>query len=284
MKRIAILLAISSVFLTACATTRWVRTPVAKEGDFVVTLEQLQDKGAVVPQQYAQPFKIQPKALAKIMRDLKYSEKSGLLGKKETSPVFQEVEIDRLAPVLAGALANADATQRVRFTSYNRGKALIFSVSRETEGVMFVKPENRLNIAFNYINAEIEPDSVNTLPPNFSKMDPLRIRATSTILLPDPDYATLHVTDDDQTAPMWVVIDLDKLDQILSKAPAMPAAEQQTTAPEPQPTVAPAAPSGNALQKDIKAKLQYLKGLLDDGLISEEDYNAKKAELLEKIK
>ena len=37
------------------------------------------------------------------------------------------------------------------------------------------------------------------------------------------------------------------------------------------------------LKQDIKIKLRYLKELLDEGLITEKDYNAKKMELLGKI-
>jgi hypothetical protein len=42
--------------------------------------------------------------------------------------------------------------------------------------------------------------------------------------------------------------------------------------------------SEDMLKEHIKNKLKYLKELLDDGLISEEDYTGKKKELLDKIK
>ncbi|RLB60097.1 MAG: hypothetical protein DRH08_15905, partial [Deltaproteobacteria bacterium] len=41
--------------------------------------------------------------------------------------------------------------------------------------------------------------------------------------------------------------------------------------------------SEDMLKEDIKNKLRYLKELLDEGLISKTDYNAKKKELLDKI-
>ena len=53
---------------------------------------------------------------------------------------------------------------------------------------------------------------------------------------------------------------------------------------------APAAPAAPApagedlLKEDIRNNLRYLKELLDEGLISEQDYAAKKMELLKKIK
>jgi len=55
MKRILVLLIISTVFCSACTSTRWVRTPVAKEYDFTVTLEQFADQGADGAQIHDQP-------------------------------------------------------------------------------------------------------------------------------------------------------------------------------------------------------------------------------------
>lgn len=49
---------------------------------------------------------------------------------------------------------------------------------------------------------------------------------------------------------------------------------------QPQPTVASAAPS---LEEDIEAKLTKAKGLLDKGLISEQDYQKLKTDLLSKL-
>ena len=152
MKRIAVLLIICAAFTSACTSTKWVRTTVAEQYTFNVTLEQQQEKGIFIQQKYAHPYEIDISDLEKLMGDLKYIEKSGLMRKEKLGPVFQPVEIDRLAPVLALTLAKADTNQRIRFTSFNQGDFLIFSVSRKTEGVIFIGPAGRLNIAFNFIN------------------------------------------------------------------------------------------------------------------------------------
>jgi hypothetical protein len=290
MKRIAALLFISGILFTACATTRWVRTPVLKQKNFIVTLEQRQEKGTIVDSQYTHPADIETAVLEKVMQDLSYSEKTGLLGKEETNPVFQAIEIQRLAPVLADALAKADSTQRIRFTSHNRAKSLIFYVSRKTEGVIFIKPGNRLNMAFNYINREIDPNTVNAIPPGSYKTDPLKIRTADTPLSLTDSYAVLHPLGSNKTSPMWIIADLDKLDEIIRKESAPPVVKKEKASPEGPSTVAPATtqtpikPSDDTLQADIKSKLKYLKELRDEGLISEDDYNEKKTELLDKIK
>jgi hypothetical protein len=110
---------------------------------------------------------------------------------------------------------------------------------------------------------------------------------------------------------MWVVADLKKLKEAVSSQPVSiiratetisPAgapktgtmetpAETTVTAPtaKPVPTQAstptqvPTPTPVETRQQEIKTKLKYLKELLDEGLISEKDYNAKKMQLLDKI-
>lgn len=294
MKRITVLLIIGVTFLCACSTTRWNRQTVVQDKDFIVTLEQQEVEDRIIGQKYDHPYQIGLQDLKKLMADLSYTEKSGLLGKEKQKPVFQTVEINRLAPVLADALAKADDSQRIRFTSFNQGKALIFSVSRETEGVMFLESGGPLNIAFSFINSEIDPTETTAYPAGFSKVDPLKTRTSGINIIPAAPYAELYVFDDGKPAPMWVVADLQKLNQAAETAPVPPAAVETETdmapaAPVATPPVtetgktAPVPTSEDMLQQDIKNKLKYLKELLDEGLISEQDYNAKKMELLEKI-
>src|SRR5512145_3092343 len=168
MKRIAFLFIISAAFFSACTNTKWVRTTVAERYDFNVTLEQQQEKGTVIQKKFAHPYEIDLSDLEKLMGDLKYIEKSGLMRKEKQSPVFQAAEIDRLAPVLALTLAKADANQRIRFTSFNQGDFVIFSVSRKTEGVVFIEPAGRVNVAFNYINYNRQPSEATAIDPIYS--------------------------------------------------------------------------------------------------------------------
>jgi hypothetical protein len=307
MKKIAGLLIIAAVLLCACSTSKWIRTPVEKHRDFIVTLEQHEVEGKIVLRQYAHPYKINITDLEKLMGDLTYAEQFGFMGKKEEQAVFQADEITRLAPTLAIALAQADDSQRIRFTSYNQGKAFIFSVSRETEGVMFIKPEGHLNIAFNLINSEIDPNEPASYPPGFSRINPLKIKSSDTTIIPTAPYEKLHEFDDAKPAPMWVIADLEKLQETMKNAPVIyiekpvevspadvtpaPQAAPTATAVGPEPVAkkteaqktAPVPAPEDAIQKDIKNKLKYLKELMDEGLISEKDYNAKKSELLDKL-
>ncbi|MBC2715365.1 MAG: SHOCT domain-containing protein [Desulfobacteraceae bacterium] len=293
MKRITVLLIISAAFFSACSSSKWVRTTVVKQRDFIVNLEQRQEEGIIIQQNYEHPYKLGLPDLEKLMGDLTYVEQIGLMNTDKQNPVFQAVEIDRLAPVLADTLAKADATQRIRFTSFNRGKALIFSVSRETEGVIFIESGKRLNIAFNFINSEIDPTETNVYPSSHSKVDPLKIKTSYATISPTDPYAELHKFESGEQSPMWVVADLEKLKEAINtepvpigevkeEAPPAAAPESKSANTETEKTT-PAQASENLLQQDIKDKLKYLKELLDEGLISEKDYNAKKMELLDKL-
>lgn len=301
MKRIAILLIICAFFLSACTSTEWVHSTVDKQYKYIVTLEQQQKKGIIVQQKYEHPYEIDLTDLEKLMEGLTYVEKDGLMNKKKQSPVFQAVEINRLAPVLADALAKADASQRIRFISFNQGKALLFSVPRKTAGVVFIEPDGRLNIAFNFINSERKPSETTAFYPSYSMTDPLKIRTSDTLISASADYVELHEFETGKRAPMWVVADLEKLTESISTTtvPIIKATDEvpsavapkietsgTTVAETPSTTVIKTVPvqaPEDLLKEDIRNKLRYLKELLDEGLISKTDYNAKKIELLNKI-
>lgn len=294
MKRLAILFVVSAAFVSACTGAKLVRTTVAKQNYFNVTLEQRLEKGATELPKYQHPFMIELAELKKGMGDLTYIEKAGLMSANQQKPVFKAVEIDRLAPVLATALAKADASQHIRFVSFNQSKFLIFSETRETEGVIFVDSDGRLNFAFNCINADRQPSETSAIYHVFSSVDPLQIKRSDTTLSPTAPYAELHQFGTGQKAPMWIVVNLDAMKKAVGAvtAPLGKAAEDAGpavapgtgTMATPAEKTAPPPASEDRLKQDIRNNLRYLKELRDEGLISEKDYTAKKMELLDKIK
>jgi hypothetical protein len=292
MNRMTVLLTVSATLLSACGSTQWVQTPVAREYTFNVTLEQPPGNATTAPQKYAHPYEIEQADLEQLMGDLTYTKKVGSKEAKTPSPVFQAVEIDRLAPVLAEALAKADASQRVRFISFNQKKGMIFSVSQKTEAVTFIEPDGQLNIAFNHVNSERNPSETSAVYPNYSKVDPVKIKTSKSYLSPLP-YAGLHQLESGEQAPMWLVADLEKMrgkagasaPPVIKEAAEVSSAvtvETEThepSSPKPEPRITPE----ETLNEDIRSKLIFLKKLLDEGLISEEDYNTRKMVLLDKI-
>jgi hypothetical protein len=290
MKNLTVLLILTALLVAGCAGTKWVQTDVVRQHDFVVTLEQRQDQGAAARQEFGQPAQLALAELKILLEELSYVEKSGKAENSKQSPVFQAGEVDRLAPVLAAALEKADGSQRIRFISFNLEPAVIFSVSRKTEGVVFVGSDGRLNIAFNYINAKRHANETSAMFISQAVADPLAIASADSVLAPAPPYAQLRELESGKQAPLWVVVDLAKLKEAIS-AGAVPTrkvtAAAAPTVASPAGTVpgtpAPAPAAAELRQEEIKSKLKFLKELLSEGLISEQDYTARKAELLDRI-
>jgi hypothetical protein len=292
MIRLSVLFIVSTVVLTACAGHQSLQTPVANEYELAVTFEE-QDKGSTVGQKFEHPYQVDIDVLKQLMADLRYIDESGAMTKKEEKAVFQGDEIDRLAPVLVGTLAEANAGQSVRFVSFNQAKSAIFSKSQKTEGVIFVASGAQLNLAFNYINANRAPSETSATYHKYSKIDPLKIKTAVTALSVTAGYTELHRFTDGSQAPMWLIADLNKLQEAVATKPVPTVKPAETLAPaiatKTETTNTPVAQSAHAVSSDdpqqveIKDKLKFLKELLDEGLISEQDYNSKKLELLDKI-
>ncbi len=300
MKQVAILLAMATVILTvsACATGRWESEELVDRRHIRVTLEHRVENDQIVDQNYNQPRDIEPNVVETLLKNLFYMTAPEFFGEAEEQPVFQIEELERLAPALSTALQKANENQRVRFTSHNRGGGLIFKDNRKTSGALFVDPDDRLNIAFSYINRitdyEDRIDSYGSTDP-----DPLTIESSDAPVIAKAPFIEHHLTTSGAPSPMWLKADLDAV-RAAVKTPPVPAPEPART-PEPEPQevepqeVEPArkapsdgqapAPGDWENQKEtLKTKLEYLKELYDDGLISETEYEAKKQDLLNQIR
>jgi len=306
MKRIFILILMGTVILAACSTGRWIKTPVLEEKNLTVILEHRMEKDRIIAQNYHHPYKINPLTLNKLLTDLIYTEESGFWQKQTEKPVFQKNEVDRIVPALASALADATPNQRICFTSLNRSKRFLglFKNKQKTEGVIFIDPANRFNIAFASINVKIDIENNTTeLPNRPMRVDPLKLKSSDTVLLPVPSYATCHTDKNGIQRPMWIVIDLDKLQETI-KAEPQPANQKPKQKPEATSSlktttdsekllVRPAANQPGQItdkttdipqQERIKNKLSYLKELFESGLINKQEYEAEKKKILDTFK
>jgi len=159
--------------------------------------------------------------------------------------------------------------------------------------VVFIDSTGRLNFAFNYINAKRLPSETSAIYASYAEVDPTKITASDTPLSASAPYLAMRQLETGEPAPMWVVADLGKIKESSSVRPVPvseataempPAATQQTDAAvTPTEKTVPTATPEVMLKQEIKNKLKYLKELLDEGLITEKDYESKKQELLDKI-
>ncbi len=288
MKRLAVLMFAGVILLVyGCApTAKWVKSPVVEQEYCSVDLEHREDQGIIVAQQFNHPCLLDAVLLETVLNSFSYPKiRMGLFGKPHQTPVFKDVEIDRLAPALADALAKANPDQRVSFISQNKEGTLFFSKRHQTQGVMFVKPEGYLNIAFGLINYELEPEEFSRMPSKIPIKDPLKIEKFEKPVTSQLPYATPHPTKSGNSSPVWLAVSLDEL----KKAP-LTAPEQEadfTTAP----VEGPGEKSGQAPQtktwedqkQQMEEKLRFLKGLIDEGLINQEEYEAQKSGILKEL-
>ncbi len=282
MKRTAVLLLFVALLLSACSTTRWVENPVTTHRDYKVSLEYRIKGGQVQPQHYDHPCKLDQSVIATFLKGLDYQDGGFLFGKDKKWPIFQTTEIDRLAPAISKALAHADTNQRVAFTSFNRGGELIFKHRRITSGILFVKPKNQLNIAFTFINYDLNPNRDYEVPKDLAGRDPLKIRLSTTPsrAVPTAPYAKRHVFANGDKSPVWIVANISELKAAVNSQNA-PAASGKTVAAPAQKTPAE---TMEMQQKQVEKKLEFLKGLYDKGLINQKEYDRKKNDVLNELK
>jgi hypothetical protein len=199
------------ILISGCTSSKWTHVPIDKQYDFILAYEQLKTSSSG-QDVYAHPSKIETNVLENILANITYETQSGIMKKTKTTQVFQEAEIDKLAPLLADSLANALPDQRVRFASFNQGKGALFSQSQKTEGVIFVDSDNQLNIAFNYINANRQSSETSAIYHKFSMVDPLTIDSSDTQVVPSSPYVAARGHGQDQMFPMWILVNLNDLE------------------------------------------------------------------------
>jgi len=210
----------------------------------------------------------------KIFKGLTYQDPR-VFSDPEEENVFCPDEAYRLAKAVAEVLGSLDSTQRIRFASYNWGGGTLFSKQRKSEGVIFLKPRTKLNIAFTVINMDGDPGRA--YENSYLKVtndDPLRITFYQKPIQPKEWYTLMPADEAGETHSLWVVVDLDKVRGFFGKKP-----EAETIVPK-GPVPAPEVKE----EDDLKRKLKRLKEYHDEGLIDEEEYKAKKKELLEGVK
>ncbi|MFW6011182.1 MAG: SHOCT domain-containing protein [Desulfosalsimonas sp.] len=293
MKKIIIALTIFVAILAGCASTGWQETKVAEEDGVTVKLQKQVEKGATVEQNYNHPAgKIDTDLLTRVFRDLKYIDRSPILGRPVEKSVFQKQEIEKLAPAVAMALKRADSNSRVYFASFNYSTDTLLKKRRITEGVLFLDENKKLNIAFSWINQRVDVNGEpllygdRQLEAKSDARDPLETYDTAKKLAADISYIKKAEIRDGKDAPMWIKADLNVLAQTQETPEAETAGtekqEKKTYTAEPEPDKEPEDIKEERRQ-EIRSRLKYLKELYEEGLITESEYENQKQQALEEL-
>ncbi|MBS3754997.1 MAG: SHOCT domain-containing protein [Desulfobacterales bacterium] len=274
-----------------------------KDSGFIVKLQQKMKDGRPVAQSYSHPADIGTENLAWFFNDLSYMTTPRLLSDSEERPVFQNREINRLAPAVSRALKNADATQRVHFTSFNYSRGLLFQKRRITQGTLFVDAGGNFNIDFSWINQEVNLDDQPKGRSEFNQGDSIGVAESDTPVLANRPYIRHHRGENGKADPMWIQAPVEDIrrvaegvkpagkKQVQESAGETSAAEkpeQKKPGKEKTPEAhkpGPEEPAGDweTRKEGIRDRLEYLKDLYEDGLITESEYQDQKQEILEDL-
>lgn len=284
--RIILPLVLVAFFVSGCGSARWQESEISDEGGVSVKLQQRIEDNRPVELNYSHPADIDPDVLERFFRDLEYSYKSGILGGVDQSPVFQDHEIERLAPSVSRALEKADSTRRVHFTSFNYGREFLFKKRRITRGIVFLDKDEKLNIAFSWINQPVDLDDKPKTAGETGRREAVEIDSSSRNLFADVAYAANAELENGKSAPMWIKADMDGLMQAAKGTPEpekqedQPEESRETIAEEPEKTPEKEAESS---RDDIRSRLEYLKELYEDDLITESEYESQRKQILEDL-
>ena len=266
-------------FAAGCGSSGgWQDTAVNKNSGFIVKLQQKMKDGGPVAQDYSHPAEIRAESLTWFFNDLSYMTSPKLLSDSKEKPVFQNREINRLAPAVSRALKNADAGQRVHFTSYNYSRGLLFQKRRITQGTLFVDAKGNLNIDFSWINEEVNLDDEPKGKGEFSRGDPIGMAEGNTPVLANRPYIRHHQGENGKADRMWIQAPVEDIRRVAESAKP---AEKTLEANKPESKEAEG--DWETRKAEIRDRLEYLKELYQEGLITESEYRDQKQEILEDL-
>lgn len=259
-------------------------TPAPVEGAPLIQLEAATghpDPGLPL----SHPAAVEPELLASLLDRLEYVE-AGLFGRTTTREVFSAEEISVLAPVLAEALGRASNSERVRFASFSR-RSGVLGQPLKTEAVTFVDAGGHLNLAFTDIHAFAGADEDYFAFLDLGNRDPLGI---------DSSLLRLHSSDAVWAAianrPLWARTRLTGAITPAPSDPSAPAINQPAAEPRtgPSPSMTEDAraesaqsESADRLRAQIRQRLEFLRSLYEDGLITEEEFQEQRREALRRL-
>ena len=268
-KSVIVVLGVAFLLAAGCGGPRWEYAVVEESRNQIIRIQHTLEDGRIEAQGYRHPADVDAQTMDFFLGALSYLERDlPFIGERKKNPVFQDGEIERLAPALSRALREADEDGRVAFTSFNSGGGLVFEKRRRTDGVVFVDPENRINIAFSWINTELPTDEAEAAALGEPPDNPFAIKDARTPLKSDHSTIRPAMQADGRPYPLWVLADLSDLEA------AVPDDAGPESDPRPE----------KGHREAVRSQLEYLRDLHEDGLISDEEYEEKRKKLIDAIR
>jgi hypothetical protein len=278
----------SGFFVAAagCSSTREI--PLYAQGQVVVSLRSFKDAGLGHALRYDHPATVSSEQVGRILASVVVEEHSYFKWREEGTLLTAE-DVAQLAWRLADALRKAASDQWVYFSARTVPRALTLGAIRFSDGIAFVQG-GRLNLVFDNVGYV---ENVDTRP---SQLDPRDAKTSEQVRLtakgPDVSGGPPAVVPGDRwlghERSNWLVFDLARSTAPASRPDvvAVPPAVPPAAPPPPAVAapVAPAAPAGTSTPapgpQDPEERLRKLKDLRDKGLITPEEYEMKRQEIL----
>ena len=221
-----------------------------------------------------------------------YYEEGGLLKKKGSLRVFQDDEIKKLVPLIVQAFSDATPAQVVAVSSYSERMLL---TDQQNYCILFIS-DRSLNIAFSRIHMfQTYNDAMSDKKRNIiSKENPATINHSRFWKLVPSSGQRLEPDHEN-----WLIIDLSNemyqqpiaqrvgtvderikmgTSELDTRLKRLEERLSNTGVPKQLESASPAIEIRS--ESKIKSKLIILRELVDDGVVSEEDYDYKKAKML----
>ena len=269
---IGLVLFLVAVVLTCCSAPS--ETIVVEKKNVTVKLvEHLKEPG------YDHPGNLSAEEVVKVLGSLFFS-RYELFHWGDEEPVFEQGTIDRCAAPIAEAFRRASAVERVRFAVVERFKQLIFAHDVTTTVEAFLKGDE-LHIIFLQLKDEFMPDGAGGIEGSaYSPGRDWKLVSGPAQRLQSGKRSGRGGGKD------RIVIDLLQIDRLEGRRDR--AAEQvrdDESAEEESEEAGPgeAGEGEDALTDEIVEKLRALKVMREEGLITEEEYQRKKAEILDEM-
>ena len=279
-----------ALLVSGCATREWRKHVLyAKEG-IVLYAEHDENEGRPVPKGYAHPVEVASETVEAILAQMVYKYEP-LIGRNEDLLLFTQEDVAALTEPIRLALGGLTPEQRLRFLVVRDNWTSLLTGPRATSGVLFAEKEGVLNVALDRIRESVtideggDPSSVSFPydPTEYRRGDPL---------IPFRG-AALHIdAKSGRRVPRWLVVDLAEVKPPALKPAPRPDAPATVVAPgdgthpgataatapagsseaRPPPTPAVQAETEEGRYARIREKLETLKRLKADGVLTDEQY------------
>jgi hypothetical protein len=237
--------------LVGCSASPTVQTVLREEIAGHRLLVQLEAEPPGTPVQFGHPVSGDEQQLAQrldaLLAELAYGRPKG----RRLVRLMEVEDRQRLAAALARGLTDAGPRERVRFLLSIEDDAhtpWLTPGERQTRGIAFVDVDGRFNLAFDLLDERADPDNIDVFNPTERALTRARIVSET-----GEDLGPA----DDGARRLWVAW------RLLADAAPQSAADVS---------------NANA------AKLELLDELLRDGIIDHEEYERRRARLLEKTR